>query len=286
MRVRTNMSEKSNTITDELLKNLIADSDEYRKTALPQSEKEKKTLIRSLMNIRIPKEPSEELLKTQDAYLQRELQSRKIVKLSDLKSVKEELKSENPCADRIFLWQGDITCLAVSAIVNAANSTLLGCFVPGHNCIDNAIHSFAGIQLRQECFAVMKAKKIRFGENYAEPPGGAALTKGYNLPCDYVIHTVGPIVRELLTDKNREDLKNCYESVLSCCAENSIESVALCCISTGVFGFPNGEAALIAVKTVTDFLQKNPDSAPKYVVFNVFKDQDKVLYKKILAPKK
>lgn len=186
------------------------------------------------------------------------------------------------CADKLSLWQGDITRLQVGAIVNAANSQMLGCFVPCHRCIDNAIHSAAGMQLREECSHIMQEKRMRFGRQYEEPVGSAVLTKAYNLPCEHVIHTVGPIVYGELTDALREDLRRCYESVLLCCAEHGIRTVAFCCISTGEFHFPNGEAAEIAVKAVTDFLESHGDAMDR-VIFNVFKDSDREIYERIFA---
>ena len=165
--------------------------------------------------------------------------------------------------------------------MNAANSQMLGCFVPCHGCIDNAIHSAAGIELREECSHYMKQRKMKYGSGYQEPVGQAVLTGGYNLPAEHVIHTVGPIVRGSLTQKLKNDLKNCYLNVLNCCAEHKIRSVAFCCISTGEFHFPNDEAAKIAVKTVTEFLQDHTDAFDR-IIFNVFKDVDRELYEKEL----
>lgn len=169
----------------------------------------------------------------------------------------------------------------MDAVVNAANSQMLGCFVPCHGCIDNAIHSAAGIQLRTECNHIMNQRRIRYGEQYEEPTGTATLTKAYNLPCKYVIHTVGPIVYGELNEELRQELRNCYENVLKCCVENEIKSVAFCCISTGEFHFPNDEAAEIALNTVTDFLKMN--DGMERVIFNVFKDSDKEIYQKIFG---
>ncbi|MDE7206992.1 MAG: macro domain-containing protein, partial [Lachnospiraceae bacterium] len=189
--------------------------------------------------------------------------------------------SKAPFADRISLWQGDITRLKTGAIVNAANSQMLGCFVPCHRCIDNAIHSAAGMQLREECYHIMQKKRMQYGRQYEEATGTATLTKAYNLPCDYVIHTVGPIVYGELNEALRQDLQNCYESALKCCVENNIKSIAFCCISTGEFHFPNAEAAEIAVQTVTEFLQT--DTRIERVIFNVFKQEDYDIYRAILG---
>ena len=165
----------------------------------------------------------------------------------------------------------------MGAIVNAANSRMLGCFVPCHGCIDNAIHSAAGIELREACSHYMNRKRMQYGRRYEEPTGHAVLTEGYNLPAEYVIHTVGPIVGGYLDQKLKNDLKNCYLNVLKCCVEHKIHSVAFCCISTGEFHFPNDEAAKIAVKTVTEFLNEHSGEFDR-VIFNVFKDIDKELY--------
>ncbi|MCM1084674.1 MAG: protein-ADP-ribose hydrolase [Clostridium sp.] len=260
--------------TDELLKLLIADSEQYKEIAIPASETERKNLIRGLMNIRMPWELSDELANLQDSYLQDELNTKGIVSLSDIPTIKEQSK--------ISLWQGDITRLKVGAIVNAANSQMLGCFVPCHRCIDNAIHSAAGLQLRNECNHIMGKRRIQYGKSYEEPTGTATLTKAYNLPCDYVIHTVGPIVYGRLNDALCQDLRNCYETVLQCCVDNNIKSVAFCCISTGEFHFPNDRAAKIACDTVASFL-KSHGSCMERIIFNVFKDSDRKIYEAVLG---
>lgn len=266
-----------------LLEKLKADSVEYKELETEEySLEEKKRAIRSLMNIRMPRALSDELTNLQDAYLQEEKKAKGIVKLADIPTIKEAFGSNSAHADRISLWQGDITRLEVGAIVNAANSQMLGCFVPCHRCIDNAIHSAAGMQLREECSHIMYQRRLKYGRSYEEPTGTATLTSGYNLPCDYVIHTVGPIVYDRLNDKLCLDLQNCYENVLQCCMEHHIKSVAFCCISTGEFHFPNDRAAEIAWKTVSAFLEKH-DDCPERIIFNVFKDSDCELYQKILA---
>lgn len=253
---------------------------------------EKKNVIRSLMNIRMPGKLPEALLAVQDEYLKQECAEKEIVTLAEIPTIQEQYGGVGSCrladtgrnafSDRLSLWQGDITRLQVGAIVNAANSQMLGCFVPCHRCIDNAIHSAAGMQLREECSHIMQEKRMRFGRQYEEPVGSAVLTKAYNLPCDHVIHTVGPIVYGELTDALREGLRRCYESVLNCCVENGIRSVAFCCISTGEFHFPNEDAAKIAVKAVTDFLEAHGNAMDR-VIFNVFKDSDREIYERIFA---
>lgn len=264
-----------------LLKMLIKDSTQYKNIPIPTKEAEQRNLIRSLMNIRMPEAIPDELLNWQDQYLKEELGEKGIVPLSDIPTIKEQYGNNAPFAHKISLWQGDITRLEVGAIVNAANSQLLGCFIPCHKCIDNAIHSAAGMQLRSECNRIMAERKLRHGTHYEEPTGTATLTKAYNLPCDYVIHTVGPIVYGDLTDSLRQDLRNCYENVLKCCVENKISSVAFCCISTGEFHFPNIEAAKIALEAVSHFLATSKDEIQR-VIFNVFTDRDKEIYQQII----
>lgn len=272
----------ANELTNLFLDKLKEDSVEYQNLETSgYSPTEKKNAIRSLMNIRMPRELSDELTALQDDYLREELQAKGIVALSDIPTVKEQFDSKSPFAEKISLWQGDITRLKVGAIVNAANSQMLGCFVPCHRCIDNAIHTAAGMQLRAECSRIMHRRRIKYGNRYEEPTGTATLTEAYNLPCDYVIHTVGPIVYGRLNDALCLDLQNCYENVLKCCAENNIKSVAFCCISTGEFHFPNEKAAEIALETVTDFL-KTHDDCPERIIFNVFKDSDLKIYEKLL----
>ena len=269
--------------TDILLEKLKADSAEYKELETKgYSLEEKKNAIRALMNIRMPGGLSDELVDLQDAYLQEERSAKGIVKLTDILTIRETLNSKSSYADKISLWQGDITRLEVGAIVNAANSQMLGCFVPCHRCIDNAIHSAAGMQLREECNHIMGRRRMKYGRNYEEPTGMATLTLSYNLPCDYVIHTVGPIVYDRLNDKLCQDLQNCYENVLKCCLEHHIKTVAFCCISTGEFHFPNDEAAKIAWKTVSAFLEKHGECLER-IIFNVFKDSDWNIYRKILG---
>lgn len=276
------MYKMKKTTTDIFLDKLKEDSDKYKQLETTQyTISEKKNLIRSLMNIRMPKNISDELLHLQDDYLQEELTAKGIVTLSDIPTIKEQLSSSSSFAEKISLWQGDITRLKVGAIVNAANSQMLGCFIPCHSCIDNAIHSAAGIQLRTECNNIMNHRKTQYGKTYKEPTGTATLTKGYNLPCDYIIHTVGPICFDKLNDTLCKDLQNCYENVLACCVENHIKSVAFCCISTGEFHFPNDKAAEIAWKSVTHFLTAHNHCIER-VIFNVFKDNDRKIYEHLL----
>ena len=204
---------------------------------IPDDEQGQKNLLRGLMNIRLPKPLSDEYIKTESEYLKAETAAKGITRLSDL----------SPSENDIYLWQGDITTLECDAIVNAANAQMLGCFAPCHNCIDNCIHSAAGLMLRNKCYEIMRR------QGYDEPTGQAKITPAYNLPCKYVLHTVGPIVGGTLTDEDRGQLKSCYLSCLKLAEKNNIKSIAFCCISTGVFGFPQEEAAEIAVDTVKEY---------------------------------
>ena len=215
------------------------------------------------MNIRAPKPVSKEFLTIQDEYLKQETQNKGITDVDAL----------FPIRDRLCVWQGDITTLKCGAIVNAANAAMLGCFVPCHGCIDNAIHTYAGVQLRAECNRLMRE------QGYKEPTGRAKITGAYNLPCDYIIHTVGPIVHGRLTEKDCDLLKSCYIECLKAAEKNNIKSIAFCCISTGEFHFPRERAAEIAIDTVTEYL-KNAEI--ERVIFNVFQDRDKELYEKLL----
>ena len=256
---------------DYLVEEFKADSEEYKDLETPDSAEEKRRILRSLMNIRMPRKMSETVLEVQDAYLQDRINENGIVMLKDI-PVKR---------DGISLWQGDITRLAVDAIVNAANSQMLGCFIPMHTCIDNCIHTFAGIQLRAECYRQMNQLRMRYGRDYEQPTAVPMLTEGYNLPAKKVIHIVGPIVQYQLTQENEKDLAACYWNTLDMCLDNGLKSVAFCCISTGVFRFPNKQAASIAVETVDHWLSIHPGSMER-VIFNVFKDEDREYYEQLL----
>lgn len=262
---------------DYLLHEFKEDSGRYRDLETGEDYGEKRMLLRSLMNIRMPGKMNENVVKVQDEFLTEEAREKGIVELTDIPTAAEQYGSSHPYADKISVWQGDITRLRAGAIVNAANSQMLGCFVPCHKCIDNAIHSAAGIELREACSHYMKRRRMQYGARYEEPTGQAVLTKGYNLPADYVIHTVGPIVGGSLNQKLKDDLKSCYLNVLKCCVEHKIRSVAFCCISTGEFHFPNDEAAKIAADTVTGFLKEHGPDFDR-IIFNVFKDVDRELY--------
>ena len=247
---------------DYLIDYLLKEDPQYSEMQIPSDLQGKRDLFRALRNVRWPKPVSKEFLRLQDEELQAQLKEKGIVELPDVP---------------MQIWQGDITRLKVDAIVNAANSQMLGCFHPLHKCIDNAIHSAAGVQLREECHQLM------LQQGHEEPTGQAKITKAYNLPCKYVIHTVGPIIPNgIPTEFQREQLASCYRSIMACADENGLESVAFCCISTGEFRFPNELAAEIAVKTVSDYLSTHPNTSLKHVVFNVFKDIDKDIYQRLL----
>lgn len=265
---------------DYLLDAFKKDSGRYGNLETGDGYEDRRMALRSLMNIRMPGRMADEVLKVQDEFLTEEAQEKGVVPWMDIPTVREQYGSIHPFGDRISVWQGDITRLAVDAIVNAANAQMLGCFIPCHKCIDNAIHSAAGIRLREECASKMHQKCIRYGRYYEEPTGLAMLTKGYNLPAGHVIHTVGPVVAGELNDSLRQDLKNCYRNVLECARLNGLRTVAFCCVSTGEFRFPNKEAAEIAVETVTDYLRAHGQQFER-IIFNVFKDLDLELYEKI-----
>ncbi|SCI88865.1 protein-ADP-ribose hydrolase [Intestinibacter bartlettii] len=247
-----------------LIQELLKENKRYEDMEIPQDFEEQRALLRALMNVRIAKNVDDEFIKVQDEYLKEGIKRKGIVDIDDLKPIK----------DGIYLWQGDITTLRCDVIVNAANSGMTGCYVPNHRCIDNCIHSFAGVQLRLECDEIMTK------QGYSEPTGQAKITNSYNLPCKYIIHTVGPIINGKLTSEDCDLLESCYKSCLELAVKNNLDSIAFCCISTGEFHFPNDKAAQIAVKTVEEFMKK--ETSLKKVIFNVFKDMDKEIYRKLL----
>ncbi len=251
-----------------LLQSLLKERTEYRYADIPAEAESQRQLLRGLMNIRAPKDADEDFLKIQDEYLQGETAAKGITDIADL----------TPVQPGLYLWQGDITTLRCDAIVNAANSGMTGCYIPNHRCIDNAIHSFAGVELRLACAALMER------QGCPEPTGRAKITPAFNLPCRYVLHTVGPIIEGRVTQRDRELLASCYRACLELAAEHGLESVAFCCISTGEFHFPNELAAEIAVETVKEFQKKQ--TSVKKVIFNVFKDTDRRIYERLLGTDK
>ena len=240
-------------------------SERNESAAIPNDTEAQKRLFRALVNVRMPKSASREFLKIQGEYLREELRLKGITDIAEL----------NPIMPDIYLWKGDITTLKCDAIVNAANSRMLGCFCPNHNCIDNTIHTFAGVELRKSCYDIMSL------QGREEPVGRAKITPGYNLPCRYIIHTVGPMVCGDLDGTHEKQLSDCYRSCLALADKNFLESIAFCCISTGKFNFPNERAAKIAVQTVGEY-KKETKSKIK-VIFNVFKEYDHEIYKKLLG---
>ena len=265
---------------DYLVKEFKADSVQYRDLETPADTEGKKRLLRSLMNIRMPHPMEDRVLEIQNEYLCERIRENGIVTLSDIPTISDQ-GSSHAFADRLSIWQGDITRLAVDAVVNAANAQMLGCFQPCHSCIDNCIHTFAGVQLRAECARQMNTLRIRYGRNYEQPTAVPMLTDGYNLPARKVVHIVGPVVYDRLTPELEKDLADCYRNTLDLCAENGLRSVAFCCISTGVFHFPANRAAEIAIGTVTEWLRKNGEIMDR-VIFNVFNDKDKGYYEQLL----
>lgn len=246
-----------------LIKKLLQEKEEYSNISIPSDKESQFELLRALMNIRWPNEIDEEFLKIQDEFLKEEINKKGIVSIEDLSAVDTD----------IYLWQGDITRLKCDAIVNAANSQMRGCFAPNHGCIDNAIHTYAGIQLRLECDRLMKK------QGHDEPTGKAKLTKAYNLPSNYIIHTVGPIIYYDVKKTDEEQLRSCYKSCLELALKYELKSIAFCCISTGEFRFPNNLAAQIAVECVREFLDKN--KCEMKVIFNVFKNRDYEIYNRL-----
>ena len=256
---------------DKLVEAFKADSVQYKDLQTPEDNEGKRRILRSLMNIRMPRKMNDSILKVQDEYLRERIREKGIVTLSEIPVIR----------DGMSIWQGDITRLAVDAIVNAANSQMLGCFVPMHTCIDNCIHTFAGVQLRAECSRQMNQLRIRYGRDYEQPTAVPMLTDAYNLPAKKIVHIVGPIVEDRLTPALEQDLADCYRNTLDLCAENALRSVAFCCISTGVFRFPNQRAAEIAVETVSHWLAEHKGRIDR-VIFNVFKDEDRAYYEERL----
>lgn len=226
------------------------------------STQEKADCFRSLCNVRPPLPVSDAFLALQDRYLQDKTIERGVVNVARLEY-----------ADSIALWQGDITRLNSDAIVNACNSALLGCFQPLHNCIDNVIHSNAGVQVRRDCHEIMQGSQL--------PNGEGVVTSAYNLPSKFIFHTVGPMVRGgYPSERHQADLRRCYRSCLEKAVELDIETLAFCCLSTGLYGYPKDLAARVAVATVREWLSTNGDLK---IIFNLFLDEDKAHYERELS---
>ena len=250
-----------------LIEYLLKEDMQLRKAQIPKDVQAQRDLLRSLMNVRMPRPIEDEFLVVQNEYLQQRNIERGITDVCDLQPVASD--------ERLFIWQGDITTLKCDAIVNACNSQMLGCFSPMHSCIDNIIHTYAGVQLRLKMYEIMTK------QGHEESAGQAKITRGYNLPAKFILHTVGPIIQWEVTEEDEKMLASCYRECLKLAAENRAESIAFCCLSTGVFRFPQQRAAEIAVKTVKDFLIT--DTGIKQVIFNVFKDEDLEIYSSILG---
>ena len=248
-----------------LIQSLLNERPSCQRQIVPADSERQKILLRGLISVRRPANIGADFLQVQDEYLQGETATKGVTDIAEL----------TPIQPGLYLWQGDITTLKCDAIVNAANSGMTGCYIPNHRCIDNAIHTFAGVELRLACEELMEQ------QGYPEPTGQAKITPAFNLPCRYVLHTVGPIIDGRVTKENKELLASCYHSCLELAAENGLESVAFCCISTGEFHFPNEQAAQIAVETVKQFM--NTKTSVKKVIFNVFKDMDKEIYARLLG---
>ena len=249
-----------------LIHALLDEMPQYQYPVFPYTADRQWRLLRSLMNVRPPMPVSEEFLQIQDDFLKEMTEEKGIVDADSLP----------PCAGdpRLVLWQGDITTLRCDAIVNAANSQMLGCFSPCHGCIDNIIHTMSGVQLRLACHELMQK------QGHEEPTGQAKITPGFNLPAKYVLHTVGPIIDDEVTLEAEALLASCYRSCLELAEQHDLHSIAFCCISTGVFRFPPDLAAEIAIRPVEEFLRK--DTCIQRVIFNVFKDSDLEIYQRLL----
>lgn len=265
-------------LVESIMSKLLQEPNAPKDIIMPKDFSDKRNLVRALLNIREPKLTDPNLLEEIDCLLQSELIEKQIVDMEKLETIASIFPNKPFIqSEKLVLWQGDITRLNADAIVNAANSQMLGCFQPLHACIDNAIHSAAGPQLRDDCEKIMSIQ----GE--LEETGTAKITRAYNLPSHFVLHTVGPIVPQgtELTSKQRDELADCYISCLELASQlEHINSIAFCAISTGVFGFPKTEAAYIAVNTVTQWLAEKPNSFDK-IIFNVFSTEDYDEYSRV-----
>ncbi len=269
---------KKEELLDRLLDYLLSENNELRIDRSPSDYLEKRNLLRGLMNLRGPEPIPIGILQIQDQLLTQEMKDKPIVNPYELSTVADRYSRKKiPFPEKLVLWQGDITCLAADAIVNAANSKMLGCFVPLHRCIDNAIHSASGIQLRLACHEIMER------QGFDEPTGWAKITKAYNLPSKYVLHTVGPIIYNELSEEDCRLLSSCYTSCLEKASEfKDIKTLAFCCISTGEFRFPKNVAARIAVETVCKWLESHEECFDR-ILFNVFTQEDYQEYAKLFG---
>ena len=275
--MRLNMKEfDKNTEINLLINELISKNERIdNNMEIPDNYDEKRKLLRALMNTQTPVQLSDEFYEIQDKILSDETNNKDLVSWEDIETISQ---NPNEIDSKIALWQGDITYLKADAIVNAANSQMLGCFIPLHNCIDNQIHSAAGFQLRMDCYKIMQ------NQGHEEANGNAKITSAYNLPSKYVIHTVGPAIpygREPDEDEIRE-LESCYQSCLELADEHELKSIAFCSISTGVFNFPKDQASKLAIETVRNYLKNNPNTNLEKIIFNTFSDEATEIYRKNL----
>ena len=255
-----------------MIKELLREEIRTGHTEIPEERRERENMWRSLVNVREAKPAREEYLAVQDAYLQERLREKGVTDGEALKAV--------PSDERLVLWQGDMSLLQCDAVVNPANSRMLGCFQPLHACLDNVLHTFAGVQLRLACHKQMQAIRAKLGEGYEQPTAIPMMTDAFNLPAKKIVHVVGPVVGGALTDTHREQLAACYRNTMMLCDRQGVHSLAFCCISTGVFSFPQEAAADIAVRTVKDYLDGN--TKIRRVIFNVFTDEDARIYRERL----
>lgn len=249
-------------LVDELLRYLIKEDEKFEKLEIPSDYSEKRSLLRGIINIRAPYPISEDILVLEDQLLQLELKEKEVTDVSEIET-KDGV---------IAIWKGDITALKIEAIVNPGNSALLGCFLPSHSCLDNQIHTSAGIRLRLACNEIMQGRE--------ESIGKAEITDAYNLPCDYVIHTVGPMITDIVSKKEEKELASCYKSCLDLAKENNIKTIAFPTISTGVFRFPKELASQIAVASVKEYIKENPNVFEK-IIFDVYEEGDKRYYDRL-----
>lgn len=258
-----------------LIKELQKEMPEYAAYPIPDDREGQRNLLRALFNVRLPAPASTEFLQVQDAYLKERAREKGITDSKNLKPV--------PADSRLYIWQGDITTLKCDAILNAANSQMTGCYQPLHNCEDNFVGTYSGVELRWETWQRMEKLRKIHGSNYEHPTAVPMITPAYNLPSKYVIHVVGPIAAGSLTERDKDLLAACYERSLDLAAENGCESMAFCCLSTGVFMFPQDKAAEVAIHAVRKWLNAHEDSRIKQVIFNVFKDSDLAIYQRLLG---
>ncbi|MDD5921642.1 MAG: protein-ADP-ribose hydrolase [Eubacteriales bacterium] len=258
-----------------LIQELQKEMPEFAKYPIPKKKSEQEEFLRGLFNVRPVHPVSEEFTSVQDAYLKERAAEKGITDAASLPVV--------PSDARLVLWKGDITTLRCDAVVNAANSSMTGCWRWCHYCIDNAIQTYSGYQTRRDCAEYMENKRKKYGDGYMQPTSLPMLTSAYNLPSKYIVHVVGPIVTPFLTAKHKEQLAACYRNCLNLAEKHGCTNIAFCSISTGVFMFPPEKAAVTAVATVKKWLDEHPDSCMQKVIFNVFSDSQLAIYQELLG---